>query len=299
MNKPTILVIGKNGQIGWELERSLCVLGDVVAVDRHSVDLANADNIRAFVRQAKPDVIVNAAAYTAVDKAESEPELAMAINGTAPGIMAEEARRLGALLVHYSTDYVFDGTKRTPYTEDDTPNPINVYGKTKLAGEHAVQAVGGNYLILRTSWVYGMRGNNFLRTILRLLREKDELRIVDDQIGSPTWCRTISDATAHIVAFALRDTAQLETGLYHLTAGGQTSWYGFARAIAELADAQGRTSKAVLPITSAEYPTLANRPAYSVLENKKRRSVELFMPPWHGTLQMVLNTTLASGGYAE
>lgn len=293
MSKPTILVIGKNGQIGWELERSLCVLGDVLAVDRQSVDLANADNIRAFMRQAKPDVIVNAAAYTAVDQAESEPELAMAINGTAPGILAEEAKRLGALFIHYSTDYVFDGTKRTPYTEDDTPNPINVYGKTKLAGERAVQAVGGNYMILRTSWVYGMRGKNFLLTILRLLREKDELRIVDDQIGSPTWCRTISDATAHIVAFALRDPGQLETGLYHLTAAGQTSWCGFARAIADLAAARGQAKKTILPIASQAYPTLARRPLYSVLANEACSGLPLSNPDWRRALRLALDT--ASG----
>lgn len=292
MNIPKILVIGKNGQIGWELERSLCVLGDVVAVDRQSIDLANADSILTSVRKVQPDVIVNAAAYTAVDKAESEPELAMTINGNAPGILAEEAKRLGALLIHYSTDYVFDGTKRTPYTEDDAPNPINVYGKTKLAGERAVQAVGGNYMILRTSWVYGLRGNNFLLTILRLLREKAELRIVDDQIGSPTWCRTISDATAHIVAFALRNPGQLEAGLCHLTAGGQTSWCGFARAVAELAVARGQGQKTILPIASKEYPTPAKRPLYSVLANEKRDSFLLSGPDWRRTLGLAFKTAL-------
>lgn len=290
MNKPPILVIGKNGQIGWELERSLCVLGNVLAVDRQNVDLTNADNIRAFVRQIKPLVIVNAAAYTAVDQAEVEPELAMAINGTAPGILAEEARRLGALFIHYSTDYVFDGTKRTPYTEEDTPNPINVYGKTKLAGERAVEAVGGNYMILRTSWVYGMRGKNFLLTILRLLREKDELRIVDDQIGSPTWCRNISDATAHIVAFSLRNPGHREAGLYHLTAAGQTSWCGFAREIAELAAKQGIGRKTVLPIESAEYPTPAHRPLYSVLATRRVTNAAPSLPDWRDTLRLAFNT---------
>lgn len=289
MNRTRILIIGKNGQIGWELERSLGVLGDIVAADRQSLDLANPDKIRAFMRQTRPNVIVNAGAYTAVDRAESEPELAMAINGTAPGTLAEEAKRLGALFVHYSTDYVFDGTKRAPYTENDTPHPINVYGKTKLAGECAVQAVGGKYLILRTSWVYGMRGKNFLLTILRLLRERDELRVVDDQIGSPTWCRTISDATAHIVAFALRNPDQVEAGLYHLAAAGQTSWYGFAREIAELAAEQGGAQKTILPIKSAEYPTPAERPLYSVLATGRLTTPKLRTPDWRTTLRLAFN----------
>ena len=187
-----ILVTGKTGQVGWELQRTLATLGQVIAPDRRGMDLGDPDSIRAAIRACSPQIIVNAAAYTAVDQAESEPDLALAINGAAPGIMAEEAKRLGALLVHYSTDYVFDGAKSGPYTEDDQPNPLSAYGSSKLAGERAIAASGARYLIFRTSWVYGARGKNFLRTILRLAQERDELRIVDDQVGAPTWCRAIA-----------------------------------------------------------------------------------------------------------
>ena len=195
-----ILVTGANGQVGWELQRTLQTLGDVVACDRGTLDLSDPDSIRGKVREIRPDVIVNAGAYTAVDRAESEPELAMAVNGVAPGVLAEEAKQLGALLLHYSTDYVFDGTKAEPYLESDAPNPVSVYGSSKLAGEKAVEAVGGAYLIFRTSWVYGGRGKNFLLTMLRLAGEREELRVVDDQFGAPTWCRTIAEATAQVVA---------------------------------------------------------------------------------------------------
>jgi dTDP-4-dehydrorhamnose reductase len=187
-----ILLTGKNGQVGWELQRTLATLGEVVTLDRQDLDLADPDSIRRVVREHKPNLIVNAAAYTAVDKAEEESDLAMVINGTAPGILAEEAKRLSAAIIHYSTDYVFDGSKNTPYTEEDAPNPLNVYGRTKLAGERAIQAVGAPYLILRTSWVYGMRGKNFLLTILRLARERNEIKVVNDQIGAPTWSRIIA-----------------------------------------------------------------------------------------------------------
>ena len=195
-----ILVTGANGQVGWELQRTLQTLGDVIACDRVTLDLANPDSIRERVRAIKPEVIVNAAAYTAVDKAESEPELAMAVNGVAPGILAEEAKRLGALLIHYSTDYVFDGTKSDAYLEDDRTNPLSEYGKSKLAGEKAIEASGEAYLIFRTSWVYASRGKNFLLTMLRLANEREELRVVDDQFGAPTWCRTVAEGTAHVVA---------------------------------------------------------------------------------------------------
>ena len=195
-----ILLTGKNGQVGYELERTLQSLGEVTAVDSDQMDLTNLDQVRAVIRSVKPGLIVNPAAYTAVDSAEAEPELAMRINGEAPGVMAEEAKRLGAAMIHYSTDYVFDGSKIGSYTEDDLPNPINVYGHTKLAGEQAVQAAGIPYLILRTSWVYGLRGKNFLLTVRRLMQERDELRIVADQHGTPTWCRTLADTTANIVA---------------------------------------------------------------------------------------------------
>ncbi len=233
-----ILLTGKTGQVGYELERSLQGLGEIIALDRSQMDLANLDQVRDVIRAIKPDLIINPAAYTAVDKAESEPELAMRINGEAPGVMAEEAKKLGAAMIHYSTDYVFDGSKTTPYVETDPTCPINVYGATKLAGEQAIQAAGIPHLILRTSWVYGMRGKNFLLTMLRLAQERDELRIVADQHGAPTWCRTIADTTAHIVAQAkgaqhAQDWWQERSGIYHLTAQGQTTWYGFTQAILE------------------------------------------------------------------
>lgn len=261
---PKIMLLGKNGQVGWELERTLAPLGEVIALDKEDIDLANPDQIIQGIRDIKPNIIVNAAAYTAVDKAEEEPELAMLINGIAPGIIAEEAKKIGAGLIHYSTDYVFDGTKRTPYTEEDEPNPINVYGKTKLVGENAIQAVELPHLIFRTSWVYGLRGHNFLLTILRLAQEKDELRVVDDQIGSPTWCRMIAEATALILAQG-KESLYDKGGLYHLTSRGETSWYGFAREILRIKGIE----TPLLPIKSSEYKTLAERPKYSVLYNKK------------------------------
>ena len=242
----------------------------------------------------KPDLVVNAAAYTAVDQAEQEPELANALNGVAPGILAEEAEHLGAAIVHYSTDYVFDGESAASYTEKDEPNPLNMYGKTKLAGEQAVQAAGAPYLVLRTSWVYGTRGRNFLLTILRLARQRKELKIVDDQLGTPTWCRIIAEVTAHILAQSKGDFAgflEQTGGLYHLTAGGQTSWYGFAKAIAELdPDRAGQVLKELKPIPTSEYPTPARRPACSTLESgelARRFGVEL--PDWRTQLELSLD----------
>ncbi|MDA8109626.1 MAG: dTDP-4-dehydrorhamnose reductase [Betaproteobacteria bacterium] len=258
-----ILLTGRNGQVGWELERTLPPLGEVIATDRATLDLSKPDAIRRVVREAKPDLIVYAAAYTAVDKAESEPELAHAINATAPGVLAEEAKRLGALLVHYSTDYVFDGCKTTPYVEDDAPNPLNVYGASKLAGERAIQASSCRHLIFRTSWVYGARGHNFLLTILRAAREKPELRVVDDQLGAPTWCREIARATADAIPLALADPSKL--GLYHASCTGATSWFGFAVEILRVADIPTR----VHAIASSQHPTAALRPANSRLSNVK------------------------------
>ena len=228
-----ILLTGRNGQVGWELERTLAPLGEVLAFDRKGFDLAEPDEICHSLRELKPDIIVNAAAYTAVDRAEAESDMAMAINATAPGIMAEEARRLGALLVHYSTDYVFDGAKSAPYTEEDATGPVNTYGRSKLAGERAIWESGCRHLIFRTSWVYGTRGGNFLRTILRLAAERDELRVVDDQIGAPTWCRMIAEASS--LALARPD---VPVGLYHLAGSGETSWFGFARAILKLSQTE-------------------------------------------------------------
>jgi len=250
-----ILLTGRNGQVGWELERTLAPLGEVIATDRSTLDLADADMIRRVVREAKPEIIVNAAAYTAVDKAEAEPELAMRINGFAPGVLAEEAKRLGALLVHYSTDYVFDGEKAAPYVESDAPNPINEYGKSKLAGERAIAASGCMHLVLRTSWVYGARGRNFLLTMLRLARQKPELRVVDDQVGAPTSSSAIAQATAQLLNRGVH-------GLYHLCASGKVSWCGFARAIL----ARAKIDIPVVAIRSEDYPTPARRPRNSCLD---------------------------------
>jgi dTDP-4-dehydrorhamnose reductase len=274
-NRRKILLLGKNGQVGWELQRTLAPLGNVMALDQEELDLGRVGDVRSTMQEFKPDIIVNAAAYTAVDKAVSEPDLAMAINGDAPGVLAEEAKKLGALLVHYSTDYVFDGTKDTPYTEEDKPNPLNVYGKTKLAGEQAIQAVDGNHLIFRTSWVYGTRGQNFFLTMLRLAREREEIRVVDDQIGAPTWCRMIAESTALILAQGVNREEgfngyfEEKKGIYHMTAGGQTSWYGFAERIFESTPDSYRKLKRLIPIVSREYPTAAIRPMSSILDNKK------------------------------
>jgi dTDP-4-dehydrorhamnose reductase len=282
---PTILIFGKNGQVGWELCRTCATLGTIVAMDYPEIDLESPDSIRAAIRNARPTIIINAAAYTAVDKAESEPDKAMAINGVAPGIIAEEARRGGAALIHYSTDYVYDGTKREPYLETDKTAPLSAYGRTKLAGDEAIKAAGAPHLILRTSWVYGWRGQNFLMTMLRLAREREVLRVVDDQRGAPTWSRFIAEATAQIVAqgggrpVRLIDTS---SGVYHLTCAGETTWCGFARAILE-ADPlkQEHRVREIVPITTADYPTPARRPARSVLQGD--RLCEMFgihLPDW-------------------
>jgi dTDP-4-dehydrorhamnose reductase len=234
MRNSRILIFGRIGQVGWELRHKLACLGQVSSVEYPEVDFTNPDSIRSAVRAVEPAVIVNAAAYTAVDKAESELQLATAINATGPGVLAEEAKRLGGLLVHYSTDYVFDGSKLTPWVETDAPNPLNAYGRTKLAGDQAIQASGCDHLIFRTSWVYGARGNNFLLTMLRLGKERAELRIVDDQIGSPTSSECIAQATSDVLAQVLAPGGagiQGRSGIYNLTSSGETSWFGFAKAI--------------------------------------------------------------------
>ena len=267
-----ILLTGKSGQVGSELQRALAPLGDVIAYDRSQLDLADSDEVIAAVRKCQPQMIVNAGAYTAVDRAEVETNLARAVNAQAPGLLSEEARRMDALLVHYSTDYVFDGSKQAPYSEQDIPNPVNAYGRTKLEGERAIQASGCRYLILRTSWVYGPSGKNFLRTMLRLASEKSEIRVVDDQIGAPTSCIAIADATARILS-----QHPQAYGLYHLSAAGQTSWHGFARAILSHA---GKTT-AVVPIPSSDYPTPATRPHNSLLDNTAfKREFGFFLPDW-------------------
>jgi dTDP-4-dehydrorhamnose reductase len=273
-----ILLTGCAGQLGRELKRSLASLGELVACDRRQLDLADPDALRAAVRSIAPSVIINAAAYTAVDKAEAETELADAINATAPGLLAEEAKRLGSLLIHYSTDYVFDGTKATPYQEDDATTPLSAYGRSKRQGELAIAAAGARHLILRTSWVYGLHGTNFMKTMLRLARERDELRVVGDQIGAPTWSRHLADVTALILAS--RSTAE---GLYHLAAAGETSWHGYAAAIFAEARAAGLLEKSptVQRITSAEYPLPAPRPANSRLDCTRFTSdFGMTLPDW-------------------
>ncbi len=292
-SRPRILILGAAGQVGRELQRSFTDAAEIIARGRDTVDLATPDQVRALVRRTAPDVILNAAAYTAVDRAESDPELAMAVNAQAPGILAEEALHAGALLVHYSTDYVFDGSKAGPWIETDKANPLNVYGASKLAGEEAIQQVGGKYLIFRTSWVYGPHGKNFLLTMLRLGRERESLNIVDDQIGAPTSSIELADATLTIVNSVLAGrfgSTDNWAGLYHMTCGGSVSWYGFARAIFTRAQAllDGKIP-AVNPIPASEYPTPAKRPCYSVLSNERlytRFNVRL--APWESALDEVL-----------
>jgi dTDP-4-dehydrorhamnose reductase len=282
-----ILLTGASGQVGYELERSLQGLGQVLALGRARLDLADLDQLRALIRAERPSLIVNPAAYTAVDKAESEPALARRINAEAPAVMAEEAKKLGAALVHFSTDYVFDGTRQGGWLETDATGPLNVYGQTKLEGEQAIAASGVDHLILRTSWVFGMRGKNFLLTMLRLAREREELRVVNDQHGAPTWSRTIADTTALLLAQA-RTAGQPwwaeHGGTYHVSSQGQTTWCGFTEAIIAAAGLSCR----VLPISSAEYPVPARRPANSVLDTGKLRARQLELPHWEQALSLCL-----------
>jgi dTDP-4-dehydrorhamnose reductase len=306
---PRILLTGKTGQVGGELALLLPTIGEVAAFDRRQLDLSKPDDIRRTIREVRPQLIVNAAAYTAVDQAETEEALARAINADAPALMAEEAKNIGAGLVHYSTDYIFDGSKNSPYQEDDAPNPPNVYGKTKLAGEQAIRDSGASHLIFRTAWVYATRGSNFLLTILRLATQREELKIVSDQIGAPTWSREIAAATTQILTklfdrnrnhFSLAGSS----GTYHMTAGGKTSWCDFANAILEqsagaherlpwfAAATGGRpfTVRRVIPISTSEYPTRARRPAYSVLDNSRLlRQFGVQVPDWQTQLHSVFS----------
>jgi dTDP-4-dehydrorhamnose reductase len=275
-----ILLLGKNGQVGWELQRSLAVLGEVVALDRRGAgslcgDLSDLAGLAQTVRSVQPQVIVNAAAHTAVDKAESEAELARTLNALAPGVLAREAAQLGAWLVHYSTDYVFDGSGSTPWKETDAVAPLSVYGRTKLEGEQAIAASGCRHLILRTSWVYGARGGNFARTMLRLAAEREQLNVINDQIGAPTGADLLADVTAHALRHVLppmRRNDLTPSGIYHVAAAGETSWHGYARFVVQQARQAGRTLKAgpeqVLPISTADYPTPAKRPHNSRLNCK-------------------------------
>lgn len=288
-----ILVTGKNGQVGWELQRSLQWLGEVVAVDRAQFDLAQPSSLTARLDELAPDVIVNAAAYTAVDKAESEEALANRINGEAPGVIAQWAAHCGALFLHYSTDYVFDGSGSSAWQPSDSPAPLSAYGRSKLAGEAAIAAGGGDYLILRTSWVYASRGRNFLLTMLRLAAERDELRVVDDQWGAPTSARLIADASAQVIARSIgeRRVGAFRSEIAHLTAAGRTSWHGFASAILDAARCAGRAvvARSLVAIPSSAYPTPARRPVNSRLDcSALERRFGLALPDWRNGLQLCI-----------
>ena len=301
---PKILLTGKNGQLGNDLRQILPRLGELIATDREQCDLSRPAEIRNLIRELRPTLIVNAAAYTAVDQAEKDEALTCAINSEAPAVMAEEAKKIGAALVHYSTDYVFDGAKNSPYAENDLPNPISAYGRTKLAGEQAVRDSGADHLIFRTEWVYSTRGKNFLLTILRLATQREELRIVRDQVGAPTWSREIAGATVKALQQICNRTDETaawseRSGTYHMTAAGETTWYEFTQAIlqeaAQLSDLaawfQAATNgkelltRRVVPISTAEYPTPARRPAYSLLSNSKlNRVFGIQLPDWREQL---------------
>lgn len=290
-----ILITGSNGQVGFELQRSLAPLGTLIALDRQGMDLANPDSIRAAIQSHRPDIIVNPAAYTAVDKAEADAGTAHAVNGLAPGIIGEEAAKLGALVIHYSTDYVFDGTKKDAYVETDTTRPLSVYGKTKLSGEQALAVSGAKHLILRTSWVYGAKGANFLKTILRLAREREELKIVADQCGAPTGASLIADVTAQVLRKILleKENTFFPHGIYHLTAAGNTTWHQYARFVVQEAIDLGATlqitPEKILPISTEQYPVPAPRPANSRLEtNKLQQTFDLHLPPWQDGVQAAL-----------
>jgi dTDP-4-dehydrorhamnose reductase len=282
-----ILLFGKNGQVGWELNRSLQPLGEVIALGREDADFSNPESLRDIVRKIKPDIIVNAVAYTAVDKAEAEEDLAATINGVAPGILAEESLETGALLIHYSTDYVFDGTKTSPYLETDSPNPVNAYGRTKLAGEQVIVLSGCDYLIFRTSWVYAARGSNFGKTMLRLAKEKNLLKVVSDQHGAPTSAELIADITALALFYINRsqDGFSAYTGTYHLVSHGETTWFDYAKYVLEMARSRGAALRvapeAVQPVTTEAYRLPAMRPKNSILNTAKlSNAFSLSLPDW-------------------
>jgi dTDP-4-dehydrorhamnose reductase len=293
-----ILLTGVSGQVGWELKKTLSNLGEVITTSRDGnaadfyLDLSQPESIRQAIQEIQPDLIVNPGAYTAVDKAELEPELAMVVNGVAPGIIAEEAKLVGAGLIHYSTDYVFNGRSSCPYQETDEPDPQNIYGKTKLAGEKAIQAIEVPHLIIRTSWVYGLRGKNFLMTMLQLAKEREEIKVVNDQIGTPTWSRLIAESTAQILFLGksnFRDFLNHHSGIYHLTSTGQTSWYDFAKVIFEMTPNRSQYKlQNLIPIPTVEYPTPAARPAFSILDTQKiYQTFGLMLPDWQDNLKLV------------
>jgi dTDP-4-dehydrorhamnose reductase len=289
-----ILLTGCHGQVGWELARSLLPLGELTCANRSQADFMNLPALRVFIQQQCPDVIVNAAAYTAVDKAETESARAFLINAEAAAVLAEEAKKRNALLIHYSTDYVFDGTKDSPYTEKDTTHPLNVYGQSKLTGETAIQATQADYLILRTSWVYAARSQNFLNTILRLASEREQLNIVADQIGAPTWARLIAETTAHVLKQSMLEKhyGYFNSAIYHLSAGGSTSWYDFAKTIIETANHRVRPkikNCVIKPIPATDYPLPAKRPANSrLLCERLENHFGLRMPSWESGLALCM-----------
>ena len=294
-----ILLLGKNGQVGWELQRSLAPLGELVALDRRDADLSQPDQLRETVLRLRPAVVVNAAAYTAVDKAESEPELAHAVNALAPGVLAVAADEVGALMVHFSTDYVFDGSGDTPRSENAPIGPLSVYGQTKLEGEQRIQAACARHLILRTSWVHAARGGNFARTMLRLAKEREELKVIDDQIGAPTGADLIADVTAHAIRQVVRDPACL--GTCHLAAAGETSWHGYARFVLETArklqPELTLRAREVLPIPTSAYPTAARRPLNSRLDTTRlRQTFGLSLPRWETGVRRMLAEILGPTG---
>ncbi|MGO4808101.1 dTDP-4-dehydrorhamnose reductase [Cupriavidus sp. 2MCAB6] len=299
-NIPTLLVTGSNGQVGFELRRSLAPLGNVIALDRAACDFSRPDTLRQLIRQYRPDVIVNPAAYTAVDKAETDADAAFAVNGAAAGVLAEEAKALGSLLVHYSTDYVFDGRKAGPYVELDAVDPQSIYGKSKLAGEQAIAASGATALVLRTCWVAGAHGGNFAKTMLKLGRERDSLRVIADQFGAPTTAALIADVTAQIIArhWLAGDRAAFPAGIYHLAAGGETTWHAYATEVLRYAASKGVALKAdpesIVPIPASEYPLPAPRPANSRLDTSKlRETFDIHLPDWQQGIHFLLDQILS------
>ncbi|GAB4493248.1 MAG: dTDP-4-dehydrorhamnose reductase [Anaerolineales bacterium] len=295
-----ILLLGKHGQLGWELRRTLAPLGEITAIDREEVDLSQPGQLRGVVADVRPQAIVNASAYTDVDGAENRPQLAISVNRDAPAILAEESRRLGIPLIHYSTDFVFDGSLGRAYTETDSPNPLNVYGQSKLEGEQAIQALHGMYLIFRTSWVYSLRGNGFVSKVLRWAREKQSLRVVDDQTGSPTWARMLAEMTSlSLMQAETRGPNWLaeQSGIYHLAGNGAATRFEWAQAILALDPlAHEQRCQSLLPAKTEEFPAPAQRPAYSALDCRKfEDTFGLVIPHWRENLQLAMDTSLFQG----
>ena len=288
-----VVLFGKNGQVGWELEKLLTDLRDVSGFSRQELDVSDLNQVRKTLLELKPDLIINASAYTEVDRAEKEPDKAMSVNAEAPGVMAEMARKLNAVFIHYSTDYVFDGNQKEPYTEDDSTNPLNIYGKSKLAGEKNIEQAGGAFITLRTSWVYSMRGSTFVNKLLAWARNNETLRVVDDQVSNPTWARALAEATHNLISANrgnLQDVMKERSGLYHLAGGGYTSRYEWAKQI--LANASNRTdllAHTIEPVSSEEFPLPAARPAFSALDcSKFEKTFNIHLPAWQESLKTAM-----------